>query len=562
MCSVDQRTSEPINHANKEYELASFDLSYLSRLTQRVVREGTSIFIRTYDDAALVHEFEFTNAPLFNAPNEVPMLGDHILCSIAMQAYQDSANNAEATRQANMATYMLNPSIKAPDLPIGQAINLDFTYNVNGSLVVPSVAGTTDTLPGTLPGITPGVNPGAITSGTATLYSLCRPSKPAATDRPACTLVESAGVTGLGSVVNFFDNPDKFETLSAPFYFTAGGSGIGKLSSLWAWVDGGTANTHGAAGRIAKWNTRVFRTNSDVVDIGFLGGSSTADNEHIRIRVDGALVNEAPMAHTLSGSSRKFTLTIAGGIMDREICIETSPYFGLQYAAVPTGRTLYKPTKRGNCLAWFGDSFEDSESPSIGDAFWDLTPRVGTRLGFRHVFGAGSGGTSYALDSSSGGRKSFETQLTLNDISVYTWDAIAISNSYNAVTNAITAAAEAESAGRCWRNIRAKRAEVMLIVGPWYRPTAHGTKFDQVRSALFAAFLAWGDFRSYFIDPYDGSITRGDGKVVRAANGVAWFNANNLGWTVGPDGAHPTPAGVAMLEDELVSAFDLCLRSA
>lgn len=543
--------------------MASFDLSYLSRLTQRVVREGSSIFIRTYDDAALVHEFEFTNAPAFSAPNEVPMLSDHILCSIAMRAYQESATNAEATRQMNMAAAALNPSIKAPDLPIGQPINLDFTYNVNGSLVVPSVAGTTDTLPGSLPGITPGVDPGAITSGTATLYSLCRPSKPAATDRPAVTLVESAGATGLGNVVNFFDNPDKFETLSAPYYHSAGGSGIGKLSSLWAWNDGGTAVTHGVAGRIAKWSTRVFRTNSDVIDIGFMGGSPTADNEHIRIRVNGALVNEAPMAHTLNGTSRKFTLTIAGGIMDREICIETSPYFGLQYAAVPTGRTLYKPTKRGNCLAWFGDSYEDTESPSIGDAFWDLTPRVGIRLGFRHVLGCGSGGTSYAVDSSSGGRKSFETQLTLNDIGAYTFDAIAITNSFNAITSAtVTAAMEAEAAGRCWRNIRQKRSEVMLIVGPWYRYAPNATKYDQVRAALFAAFLEFGDFRSYFIDPYDGSITRGDGKVIREANGVAWFNAGNIAWAIGPDNAHPSPAGVALLEDELVSAFDLCLRAA
>lgn len=41
----------------------SFDLSVLDRLTQKFQREGSSLFIRTFDGTVLVDEFEFKNAP-------------------------------------------------------------------------------------------------------------------------------------------------------------------------------------------------------------------------------------------------------------------------------------------------------------------------------------------------------------------------------------------------------------------------------------------------------------------------------------------------------------------
>lgn len=59
------------------------DLSVLDRLTQRITREGTSVFIRTYYGAEIVHEHELTNYPSGPIPDEVSTVAEAIRAGLA-----------------------------------------------------------------------------------------------------------------------------------------------------------------------------------------------------------------------------------------------------------------------------------------------------------------------------------------------------------------------------------------------------------------------------------------------------------------------------------------------
>lgn len=63
--------------------MSSNDMAVLGRYTQRFEREGTSVFIRTFDDATLVHEHECKNTPLV-VPNEVHGIAETILAQLAL----------------------------------------------------------------------------------------------------------------------------------------------------------------------------------------------------------------------------------------------------------------------------------------------------------------------------------------------------------------------------------------------------------------------------------------------------------------------------------------------
>ena len=63
--------------------MSSNDMAVLGRYTQRFEREGTSVFIRTFDDATLVHEHECKNTPL-GVPNEVHGIAETILAQLAL----------------------------------------------------------------------------------------------------------------------------------------------------------------------------------------------------------------------------------------------------------------------------------------------------------------------------------------------------------------------------------------------------------------------------------------------------------------------------------------------
>lgn len=428
-----------------------------------------------------------------------------------------------------------------------------------------AAAGTTSS---TEPVVTPGAAIAAITDGTVTWWPLNDTSKPAPQGVAVPTLTDNAGTTSL-TVVNIFDNPTLFEQESAPNIFTPGGSGTTKQSIGWAINDGSTADIGAGAGRICKYRTVAFTTSADVIDIGYIATiGTTMVNDRIMIDVDGYPVTEAPVLPAVQGSSRHFKLTIPGGRRNRLIRIRTHGVFRLQSLGVAADAVIRKPVVKGLTSLFCTDSFGDTVLPTVTEVTYDLAPRLSRRLGFSNCAFIGVGGTSYSFDDIFGsGRKALNTLMDTNDFSVFKPDVVVNMHGYNAGNNGVNPSVEAASMTAVLGKQRTLYPSApILVYGPHYLRPGVTTQMTAVRDAMKTAFITEGDENSAFIDPLDGSITLGNGFVVRTGESTGWINTTNASWALPAaggvfDGAHLSIAGAAFYEDCCAAAGELALVS-
>ena len=406
----------------------------------------------------------------------------------------------------------------------------------------------------------------AITDNTVTWQALNETTQTAEAGAPAVVVADVSGTSALAVQRNFLSDASSFLQPTAPNVEAVSGSGANTRTRAWSIVDGSTNdNGYGANGRMGKYRTIEFETAADVIEIGYFATTAGFPHERLRVWVNDYPVSEAPLVPGAAGGSRFFRLTITAPARTRRVRIAAYGSMLLSYVAVGTGYTITPPAQRSPLMAWLSDSFFDTESPSVLSAHYELGVQVAQKTGFPHCASWGLGGTSYALDSS--GRKAVQTLVTLNTLATFAPDVVAVCHGYNAANNGVTPATEVAAARASWSAIRAQAAEApLLVVGTWYRQPSYTAQHDALQAALKAEFLQMGDENSVFIDPHDGSITRGDGSIIRQP-GAAWFNSSNVSWAFPPtggafDGFHPSTPGVNyVLEPALVDAFDAALTA-
>ncbi len=416
------------------------------------------------------------------------------------------------------------------------------------------------------PTVTAGAAPAAITDNTVTWWPLQSVSRPAPSGGPSVTVTDNAG-SSARTLTNIYLNPGKFEQASAPNVHLQAGSGAGTQSRAWSVNDGGSTSYGPGAGRVCNYRTVAFLTNEDVIDVGYFTGIATYENNRLILEVDGYPVTEAPLIPGAIGSSRHFKFTISGGRRERLIRIRCHGSFSLQYIGTASDTTIRKPPVRALTLVACTDSFGNTEMPSVKEANFDLVPSLSRRLGFPNCVFVGSGGTSYSGDDGSGsGRKALRTVMQTNDFSQFGADAWLFMHSYNAAMNGTPTETEADAALFCWQNANAVSPSApQIIVGPHYQRPTFEAAVLAMSAALKAKFLSWGNPNSAYIDPQDGSVTLGDGTIVRAGD-AAWINTTNASWVLPPnggvfDGAHLSIAGKAYYEDCLASAAETALAA-
>lgn len=462
---------------------------------------------------------------------------------------RQGAKSAALRKPANQAATRANTTAYAAS---------DVVAFSTGELVVCSGAGTSGA---SEPAFS---STAAMTDGTVTWQALNESTQAAEAGAPVVVVADVAGVSALAVQRNLLIDPASFSQPTAPNVVAVSGAGAITRNSAWSILDGSTNNNgFGANGQSGKYRSIEFETAADVIEIGYFATTAGYPGERLRVWVNDYPVSEAPLVPGATGGSRFFRLTITGPARVRRIRMAASGTMLLMYAAVGTGQTITPPVQRSPLMAFISDSFFDTESPSINSAHYDLGVQVAQKTGFPHCVSWGSGGTSYSLDAS--GRKALQTILTLNTLAAFAPECVVIGHGYNAANNGVTTATESAAARICWSTIRAQaQGAPVIVIGTWYRQPSFTAQHDAMQAALKAEFLAWGDINSAFIDPHDGSITRGDGSVIRTP-GAAWFNSSNVSWAFPPtggafDGFHPSTPGVNyVLEPAVVSAVDEAL---
>jgi len=535
---------------------------------------------------------------------------------ISPSGRMNSTNTASLRRQLRDAARQAAYAPAQPWLPGEVLVVQDVRVFPNGELAVVTTAGTTGT---TAPSYTPGATPGEITDNTVRWWLLGQRSSLVgrawaastvvragqimyltATQRlrasvggttgataptyatsgtisdgtvtwvaedlptPLVSIVESSGATSLGNVVNFLGSADSFDQYSAPNLVTVAGSGTTLRNSAWSHLDGSTNDSgFGANGQVGKFRAIEFMTEADVIDVGIFSITAGSPNLRLQVRVDGVLAGEAPIVPGATGSSRKFTITIGGARRRRRIRVSTSGNMNLQYAAVASNATISRPTQRAPMVAMFMDSFFDTEQPAYNLALHEAGVQAAELLGFSHLFPCGVGGTSYTANA--GGRRNLVDVLNLNTATLMASpiDAVVVGHGYNAPTAGTAPAVEAAAAVVAWTKLREITSSPLVIIGPWYVTVTYAAQMPLIRDALKRAFLEFADANSVFIDPLDGSVTAGNGTVIRPA-GVAWINSSNAAWALPPagggfDGAHVSVAGRALLIDCIVQTTETAL---
>lgn len=471
-----------------------------------------------------------------------------------------------ATHKREAASPALN---QAPAWAAGTAVVLGQVYRLSTKqLLVCTTAGTTHAT--TEPTITAGSAPAEITDNTAKWWPLQENTRTPIADAPTVTITDNAGGS-VRNAFNIYNNPSLFESASAPNLHTPGGAGSFTRSTAWTVTDGTAADGGAGAGKLCKFRTTAFVTADDVIEIGYFA-SISADFKFERVQFDivdltgGYPVTEYSVSPGAQGSSRFWKLTIAGGRRKRLIRIRNYGGSVLTYVAVAADLTVEKPPVRSLTSMVFIDSFGDTEQPTVDDANFSLVPRLSRRLGYPNCQFIGLGGASYTYNDPGSGRKSVQWLLQNNDLSAFSPDLVINAHGYNAGNNGVSASTEATGAEFCWRAQRGLAPTVpVIVVGPHYLKPETSAGLTAVRDALKAKFLAWADPNSAFVDPFDGSVTLGDGTVVQAS-GPAWINATNSTWIIpslggGFDGYHLTIAGRAFYEDCLFAAIDLALNA-
>jgi len=464
-------------------------------------------------------------------------------------------------RVAQAAARLAAPNQAAARANNEQVYATDVRALPTGELIVAAGDGL---LGAAAPTITAGATPAAITDGAVQVWPLQARTRAPLPGIPPVTIADNAGASAL-TQVNMIENPEKFEQLSAPNLYRVTSSGNASRHGAWLMSDGSTGTSFGGTnGRMGKYRTSVFVTESDVVHIGYFATISAGmPGERLRVWVDDVPVSEAPLVPGAFGSTRHFSFTVAGGRRRRVWRVAAAGLFNLSNVAVPADCSVSRPTVKSLSLLELGDSILDTEMPSLNTVHYELGNLLGLELGFAHVAVGGVGGVSYALDSATGGRKAMRTLMASNDFTGVQADAAVLALGYNAGGGGVTPAAEAAAALEVWaavRGILSNPTAPIAVIGPWYASAAQTAAMTAVRDALKAAFLSWDDLNSAFIDPLDGSITLGDGTVVRSAT-QAWLPANVAAWALPAaggvfDGAHPSIAGKFLLKDLSVDAVD------
>lgn len=383
---------------------------------------------------------------------------------------------------------------------------------------------------------------------------------------PTVVVADVPGVSSLPVQRNFSLDAASFSQPSAPNVEAVAGSGANTRTRAWTIADGSTNNNgFGTNGRSGRYRTIEFETEGDVIEIGYFATTAGFPHERMRIWVNDHPVSEAPLVPGAAGGSRFFRLSVTTPERTRRVRIAAFGTMLLSYVAVDAGNTITPPAQRSPLMAFVSDSFFDTESPSLMSAHHDLGVKVAQKTGFPHCASWSLGGTSYSLDSS--GRKALQTLLTLNSLSPFLPDAVVIGHGTNAANYGVTPAIESAAAQASWRAIRSQAPGTpIVVIGTWYLHPSFVAQQTAMQVALKAEFLSWRDPNSVFVDPHDGSITLGNGSIVRSS-AAAWLNPSNVSWAFPPtggvhDGFHPSPPGVHhVLVPALVDSIDAALTA-
>lgn len=432
-------------------------------------------------------------------------------------------------------------------------------------LIATAPTGASATTGASEPTITAGAAPAAITDNGVTWWPMQELSRPAPAGVPVPVITDNAGGSAR-TLYGFNANPGMYEQASAPNVFVVAGSGQTARTIAWTINDGSSIDYGAGAGRITPYRTIAFVTADDVIDIGYLATNSIYQNQRIIVEVDGYPAMEVPVLPGAIGSSRHFKLTIPGGRRDRLIRIRCSGEFNLQYIGIASDMTIARPPVRGLTAVIPTDSFGNTELPNVAEDHLNLSHRVARRLGYPNCVMAVAGGTSYSFDDAGSGRQSLKKIMAAHSFSAFAADLFMPMHGYNAGSLGVAPAVECADALTCWQGMRAAgpTAPIVVVNVHYLRPSVLAA-MTAMRDALKAQFLAWADPNSAMVDPTDGSITLGDGTVVRAAD-TAWINTTNASWVLPPsggsfDGVHLSIAGRAYYEDKLVAAAELALSA-
>lgn len=461
------------------------------------------------------------------------------------QALMLAAATTTATVRADTTAYVATDTFALP----------------TGEIVRVTGPGTTS---GTAPTITPGVAPAAIVDGTATLWATGDMSKPAPAGVPVVTLTDVAGGSAL-TLFNTWSDAALFDQPATPvanLQIVGGDTGKTTRNVGWSYLDG-TSNNNGfdVGGQTGPLRTLDFRTNGDLLEIGYFSGTANSPNLRFCVWVEGYGVTEVPIVPAAVGSSRFIRLSIPGGRRWRRVRMMGAGGFNFRYVGVPANCTLEKPQFRLPFMGWFGDSWVNTESPSINMGIEDMAVRTALRLGFPHIMPAGLGGTSWTLDSA--GRKSFVDLIQLNDFSTFNFDAVTLSYGYNAAENGVAPATEAAGLQLGMSKVRGWNANdptvPIFVINDWYAKASFATQHAAMSAALKAAFLEVGDPYSFMITPQDGTVVCGDGTVIVAAT-TPWISTAAAAWAIGVDASHPSPAGVYYVSDRCIHSMEACFE--
>lgn len=461
------------------------------------------------------------------------------------QALVLAAATTVATARANSTPYVATDMFALP----------------TGEIMRVTGAGTTAA---SAPTITPGTAPAAITDGTATIWATGDISKPVPAGVPVVTVSDQAGNSAL-TLFNTWSDASLFDQPATPIaniQIVGGDTGKTTRNVAWSYLDGTSSNNgFDVGGQTGPIRTLDTRTNGDVLEIGYFSSVTDSPNLRFRVWVEGYGVTEIPLVPGAVGSSRFVRLTIPGGRRWRRVRLMAAGVFNFRYIGIPANCTLEKPQFRLPFMGWFGDSWVNTESPSVNMAIEDMAVRTANRLGFPHVMPAGLGGTSWTLGSA--GRKSFVDLIQLNDFSTFNFDAVTISYGYNAAENGVAPATEAAGLQFGMNKVRGWNANdptvPIFVINDWYAKAAFANEHAAMSAALKAAFLGVGDPYSFMISPQDGSVVCGDGTVIVAPT-TPWITAATAAWIIGVDASHPSPAGVYYVSDRIIHSQEACFE--
>lgn len=441
-------------------------------------------------------------------------------------------------------------------------VQSDVTRFSTGDLFIASTGGV---LAGAEPSLAAvGTAQTAITDGAAVWQPLGERTMAPQSDSLSVTVTDNAGASPL-TQYNAYLNPELFEMGSTnKFQYV---SQAGTLSRWQAYLinEGGTGdNGLGPNGLLGRYCTRVFVTNSDVIDIGYFAGVAGFLEERWKIWVDDKPVSEGHVVPTLNGSARYLRIVIAGGRRKRRIRIAQPGRFIQSYIAVPSDCTLERPTDPGWVSLELIDSFGFTELAGTNSSHHDFAVVAGLRLGFEHIGHIGVGGISYGWGN--GSKRSLRATIAAGELATVRPNCVRYGLGYNAAGNGVSPGKEADDAEYCWKYMEDRmEGGIHIIRGVWYARPSFETQQAAQSAALRSRFEQWANPRSAFIDPLDGSITLGDGTVLRAS-GQPWLPAASASWMIPPsggafDGAHIAAAAAPNFIDLDVESTELVLQA-